>query len=59
MHVRDDPVHHAFEGAFPVADAWMAACSLLDVSFNLNEGNYAIASAAIRLDVAISAAGNA
>lgn len=84
VHVRDDPVYHAFEGAFPVADAWMAACSLLgaiglwrgrawgllcgllaassqvflgllDVSFNLNEGNYAIASAAMAVEILINA----
>ena len=29
VHVRDDAVYLAFEKAFPLADAWMAACSLL------------------------------
>jgi len=29
VHVRDDAVYLAFERAFPLADAWMAACSLL------------------------------
>lgn len=29
VHVRDDAVYQAFERAFPLADAWMAACSLL------------------------------
>ena len=83
VHVRDDAVYLAFEKAFPLADAWMAACSLLgaiglwrrrswgllfgllaasaqvflacmDVLFNLNEGNYAIASAAMVAEVAIN-----
>jgi uncharacterized membrane protein (DUF2068 family) len=83
LHVRDDAVYHAFESAFPLADAWMAACSLLgaaglwqrrswgllfgllaassqiflgllDVLFNLNEGNYAIASAAMTVEILIN-----
>jgi hypothetical protein len=29
VHVRQDAVDHAFESAFPLADAWMAARSLL------------------------------
>jgi len=29
VHVRGDAVYLAFERAFPLADAWMAACSLL------------------------------
>ena len=28
VRVRDDPVYLAFERAFPLADAWMAACAL-------------------------------
>lgn len=84
VHVRDDAVYLAFERAFPLADAWMAACSLLgaiglwrqrswgllfgllaasaqvflacmDVLFNLNEGNYAIASAAMAAEIVINA----
>jgi uncharacterized membrane protein (DUF2068 family) len=83
VHVRDDAVYLAFEKAFPLADAWMAACSLLgaiglwrrrswgllfgllaasaqiflacmDVLFNLNEGNYAIASAAMAAEILIN-----
>jgi uncharacterized membrane protein (DUF2068 family) len=83
VHVRDDAVYLAFEKAFPLADAWMAACSLLgaiglwsqrawgllfgllagsaqvflacmDVLFNLNEGNYAIASAAMTTEILIN-----
>ena len=83
VHVRDDAVYLAFEKAFPLADAWMAACSLLgaiglwrrrswgllfgllaasaqiflacmDVLFNLNEGNYAIASASMAAEVLIN-----
>jgi uncharacterized membrane protein (DUF2068 family) len=83
VHVRDDAVYLAFEKAFPLADAWMAACSLLgaiglwsrrawgllfgllagsaqvflacmDVLFNLNEGNYAIASAAMATEILIN-----
>ena len=83
VHVRDDAVYLAFERAFPLADAWMAACSLLgaiglwrrrswgllfgllagsaqiflacmDVLFNLNEGNYAIASAAMAAEILIN-----
>ena len=83
VHVRDDAVYLAFEKAFPLADAWMAACSLLgaiglwrrrswgllfgllaasaqiflacmDVLFNLNEGNYAIASVAMAAEVLIN-----
>ena len=83
VHVRDDAVYLAFERAFPLADAWMAACSLLgaiglwsrrswgllfgllagsaqiflacmDVLFNLNEGNYAIASAAMAAEIVIN-----
>ena len=85
VHVRDDTVYLAFEKAFPLADAWMAACSLLgaiglwsrrswgllfgllaasaqiflacmDVLFNLNEGNYAIASNAMAIEILINAA---
>jgi uncharacterized membrane protein (DUF2068 family) len=84
VHVRDDAVYLAFEKAFPLADAWMAACSLLgaiglwtrrswgllfgllagsaqiflacmDVLFNLNEGNYAIASAPMAAEILINA----
>ena len=84
VHVRQDEVYLAFERAFPLADAWLAACSLLgaiglwrrrpwgllfgllaasaqvflaclDVLFNLNEGNYAIASAAMRGEMLINA----
>ena len=84
VHVRDDAVYLAFEKAFPLADAWMAACSLLgaiglwshrawgllfgllagsaqiflacmDVLFNLNEGNYAIASSAMTTEILINA----
>jgi len=29
VQVRDDAVYLAFERAFPLADAWMATCSLL------------------------------
>lgn len=29
VHVRNDAVYLAFEKAFPLADAWMAACSLV------------------------------
>ena len=29
VHVRQDAVDHASESASPLADAWMAACSLL------------------------------
>jgi hypothetical protein len=83
VHVRDDPVYLAFERAFPLADAWMAACALagaiglwrrrpwgllfgllaassqvflalMDVLFNLNEGNYAIASASMAIEVLIN-----
>jgi uncharacterized membrane protein (DUF2068 family) len=83
VHVRDDAVYLAFEKAFPLADAWMAACALLgaiglwrrrswgllfgllaasaqiflacmDVLFNLNEGNYAIASAAMAAEILIN-----
>lgn len=83
VQVREDAVYLAFEKAFPLADAWMATCSLLgaiglwwrrpwgllfgllaasaqvflacmDVLFNLNEGNYAIASAAMAAEVAIN-----
>lgn len=83
VHVRHDEVYLAFERAFPLADAWMAACSLLgafglgrrrswgllcgllagsaqiflgcmDVLFNLNEGNYAIASAAMAGELLIN-----
>jgi len=83
VHVRDDAVYLAFERAFPLADAWMAACSLLgaiglwrrrswgllfgllaasaqiflacmDVLFNVNEGNYAIASAAMATEILIN-----
>jgi len=83
VRVRDDPVYLAFERAFPLADAWMAACALagaaglwwrrpwgllfgllaassqvflalLDVLFNLNEGNYAIASAAMAFELLIN-----
>ena len=83
VHVRDDAVYLAFEKAFPLADAWMAACSLLgaiglwrrrswgllfgllagsaqvflacmDVLFNFNEGNYAIASAAMAAEILIN-----
>jgi hypothetical protein len=83
VHVRDDAVYLAFEKAFPLADAWMAACSLLgaiglwrrrswgllfgllaasaqvflacmDVLFNLNEGNYAIASTAMAAEMLIN-----
>lgn len=84
VHVRGDAVYLAFEQAFPLADAWMAACSLLgaaglwrgrswgllfgllaasaqvflacmDVLFNWNEGNYAIVSAAMAVEIAINA----
>ena len=84
VHVRQDAVYLAFERAFPLADAWMAACSLLgaiglwrrrpwgllfgllagsaqiflagmDVMFNLNEGNYAIASRAMAIEILINA----
>ncbi len=83
VHARDDAVYLAFERAFPLADAWMAACSLLgaiglwrrrpwgllfgllaasaqvflacmDVLFNLNEGNYAISSAAMTIEMLIN-----
>jgi uncharacterized membrane protein (DUF2068 family) len=83
VHVRDDAVYVAFEKAFPLADAWMAACSLLgaiglwrrrawgllfgllagsaqvflacmDVLFNVNEGNYAIASGAMAIEILIN-----
>lgn len=83
VHVRDDAVYLAFERAFPLADAWMAACSLLgaiglwrrrpsgllfgllaasaqvflacmDVLFNLNEGNYSIASPAMAIEILIN-----
>jgi uncharacterized membrane protein (DUF2068 family) len=83
VHVRDDAVYLAFEQAFPLADAWMAACSLLgaiglwrgrpwgllfgllaassqvflgclDVLFNLNQGNYAIASVAMAVEIVIN-----
>lgn len=83
VHVRDDPVYLAFERAFPLADAWMAACALagaiglarrrpwgflfallaasaqvflalMDVLFNLNEGNYAIASGAMTFELLIN-----
>lgn len=83
VHVRDDAVYLAFEKAFPLADAWMAACSLLgalglwrrrswgllfgllagsaqiflacmDVMFNVNEGNYAIASRAMAIEILIN-----
>ena len=83
VHVRDDAVYLAFEKAFPLADAWMAACALLgaiglwrrrswgllfgllaasaqiflacmDVLFNLNEGNYAIASASMAIEILIN-----
>jgi hypothetical protein len=83
VHVRQDAVYLAFERAFPLADAWLAACSLLgaiglwrrrpwgvlfgllaasaqvflaclDVLFNLNEGNYAIVSAAMAAEVVIN-----
>lgn len=85
VQVREDAVYLAFERAFPLADAWMAACSLLgaiglwrrrawgllfgllaasaqvflacmDVLFNLNEGNYAIVSGAMAVEIAINAA---
>jgi hypothetical protein len=84
VHVRQDAVYLAFERAFPLADAWMAGCSLLgafglwrrrpwgllfgllaasaqvflaclDVLFNLNEGNYALASVAMGGEVLINA----
>lgn len=84
VHVRDDAVYLAFERAFPLADAWMAACALLgaiglwrrrpagllfsllaasaqiflacmDVLFNLNEGNYSIASPAMTIEIGINA----
>jgi uncharacterized membrane protein (DUF2068 family) len=83
VHVRDDALYLAFEQAFPLADAWMAACSLLgaiglwrrrpwgvlfgllaasaqvflacmDMLFNLNEGNYAIVSAAMAAEITIN-----
>ena len=83
VHVRDDAVYLAFEKAFPLADAWMAACSMLgaiglwrlrswgllfgllaasaqiflacmDVLFNLNEGNYEIASTAMAAEILIN-----
>jgi uncharacterized membrane protein (DUF2068 family) len=83
VHVREDAAYLAFEKAFPLADAWMAACSLLgaiglwrrrawgllfgllagsaqiflacmDVLFNVNEGNYAIASGAMAIEVLIN-----
>ena len=83
VHVREDAVYLAFERAFPLADAWMAGCSLLgaiglwlrrawgllfgllaasaqvflacmDVLFNLNEGNYAIASGAMAAEIVIN-----
>lgn len=83
VHVRGDAVYLAFEKAFPLADAWMAACSLLgaiglwrrrawgllfgllagsaqvflacmDVLFNVNEGNYAIASGAMAIEILIN-----
>ena len=83
VHVRDDAVYLAFERAFPLADAWMAACSMLgaiglwrrrpwgvlfgllaasaqvflacmDVLFNLNEGNYSIASSAMAIEIVIN-----
>ena len=81
--VRADPVYLAFERAFPLADAWMAACALagaiglarrrpwgllfgllaassqmflalMDVLFNLNEGNYSIASGAMTFEILIN-----
>jgi len=85
VHVRNDATYLAFEQAFPLADAWMAACALLgaiglgrqrswgllfgllaassmvflacmDVLFNLNEGNYAIASVAMSLEIGLNIA---
>jgi uncharacterized membrane protein (DUF2068 family) len=85
VHVRNDATYLAFEQAFPLADAWMAACALLgaiglwrrrswgllfgllaassmiflacmDVLFNLNEGNFAIASAAMSIEIGINIA---
>ena len=85
VHVRNDATYIAFEQAFPLADAWMAACALLgaiglwrrrswgllcgllaassmiflacmDVLFNLNEGNYALASVAMNLEIGINVA---
>lgn len=84
VQVRADPVYLAFERAFPLADAWMAACALIgaiglvrrrpwgllfgllaasaqvflalmDVMFNLNEGNYSIGSGAMAFEVLINA----
>lgn len=82
--VRTDDVYLAFEGAFPLADAWMGACAVLgavglarrrpwgflfatlaggclvylgclDVLFNVNAGNYGIASAAMGAEIVINA----
>ena len=83
VHVRDDAVYLAFERAFPLADAWMAACALagavgllrrrpwgllfgllaasaqvflalMDLLFNLNEGNYAIGSGPMAFELLIN-----
>lgn len=85
VQVRHDPVYLAFEGAFPLADGWMALCAmagavglwrqkdwgflfgllagsssiflgLMDVLFNLNEGNYALGGAEMAVEVAINLA---
>lgn len=84
VQVRSDEVYLAFERAFPLADAWMAACAAIgavglwrhrpwgllfgllaasaqvflgcmDLLFNLNEGNYAVASGPMAVEVLISA----
>jgi len=83
LHVRTDAVYLAFERAFPLADAWMAACALagavglarrrpwgllfgllaassqvflalIDVLFNLNEGNYSIAAGGMAFEFLIN-----
>jgi len=83
VQVRGDPTYLAFERAFPLADAWMAACAAagalglardrpwgflfgllaagslvylgcLDVLFNINAGNYAIAGGAMAVETVIN-----